>query len=160
MEDLRRYYENEIIGLKKKLADMKNIIFQHNQQESSVKGEIQKEFENLSQANLELSSKCDVLENAKQLMQNQLSQTNVRRQELESQCQQLVATNQIIGTRSKELKQRKVETAAKVKEIDRQREQLQAQCDLVGKEKCKFKTLFKDASPTTKRGLTFILYNS
>ncbi|CAB3978145.1 Hypothetical predicted protein, partial [Paramuricea clavata] len=135
VEDLRRYYENEITGLKKQLADMKNIIFQHNQQESSVKGEIQKEFENLSQANLELSSKCDTLENAKQLMQNQLTQTNIRRQELESQCQQLVATNQIIDTRSKELKKRKVETAAKVKEIDRQREQLQAQCDLVGKEK-------------------------
>lgn len=137
IDDLRRYYEGEIVGLKKQLTDMKNVIFQHKQQENTVRDEIQKEFENISQANMLLSSKCDALESAKQLMQNQLMQTNVRKEELEGQCQQLLATNQIIDGRSKELKRAKEEMAVKVKEANGQREKLQSKYDLNSKEKGK-----------------------
>jgi chromosome segregation ATPase len=137
MEDLRHYYEGEIASLKKQLTDMKNVIFQHEQQEGAVKGEIQKEFESLSQANLELSGKCDALEASKQLMQNQLKQATIRRQELESQCQQLMAANDIVDARSKELKRKKEETVAKMTEINGQREKLLAKCDLITKQKGK-----------------------
>ena len=135
MEGLRHYYESEISGLKKQLTVLKNVIFEQREQEGAMRGDIQKEFENLSQANLEISSKCDALQNAKQLMQNQLMEANIQKQELESQYQQLVATNEIIDARSKELKRRKEEAAVKVTEIDGQREKLQARCDLVTKEK-------------------------
>ena len=135
MEDLRHYYEGEITSLKKQLTDMKNIIFQHEQQEGAVKGEIQKEFESLSQANLELSSKCDALESSKQLLQSQLKQTTFRRQELENQCQKLMAANDIVDARSKELKRKKEETVAKMTEISEQREKLEAKCDLIAKQK-------------------------
>ena len=101
-----------------------------------MKDEIQKEFENLSQANLELSSKCDALESAKTVTQNHLKQVNIRKQELENQCQQLLATNQIIDGRCKELKKAKEETLAKVKEFDEQRDKLKTKCDLASKEKC------------------------
>ena len=128
LEDLRRYYEGEITALKKQLVDMKNVIFHQKEQEGSVKGEIQKEFENLTQMNLELSSKCDALESEIQLTQNQLKQTNLRKQELESQCQQLVAANQIIDVKCKELKRTKDEIQTKVTELN-------DQCDLVNNEK-------------------------
>lgn len=135
MEDLRLYYEGQISGLKKQLTDVKNAIFQHNQQEGSVKAEIQKEFERLSAANTELSSKCDALENAKRLVEYQLKQTSSQKQELETQCQQLVATNQIIDARSHEIKKIKNETGQKLKELKEEQKKLESRCDKLSKEK-------------------------
>ncbi|XP_046841175.1 ERC protein 2-like [Xenia sp. Carnegie-2017] len=77
MEETRLYYEREINALKKQLADMKNIIQQSKLNENSVKSEIQKEFEIMSQTNIELSSRCDALESAKESLQDQLKQANI-----------------------------------------------------------------------------------
>lgn len=69
------------------------------------------------------------------MLQNQLKQENTRKLEVESQYQQLVATNQILDTRMMELKRKKEDSVGKLKEVDAQRDALQTQCDILTKDK-------------------------